>query len=407
MADATAVSEADVYKGDRLAATLRRTDDGVEFSYREDYLAGGGAAVATTLPLQPVPISRPRSSVPPFFAGLLPEGVRLTALVSRVKTSVEDELSLLVAVGADTIGDVRVVPSGTSPEDPAPLQRISEWDTVDLGALFAASVGLDTARVERTALSGVQEKASAQMMSFPTARFFVKLSPPRYPRLVENEAFFIAMAGACGLRVPHVKLVHDRHGASGLLVTRFDRAAQGGGTRRLAQEDGCQLLDRYPGDKYLVRYLDIARRVVALSDYPTLDGNQLVQVYAFSYLIGNGDLHAKNISLGCTAEGEWRLTPNYDLLSTLAYIPDDPMALEFEGRQNNLERAHVLAFAGRIGVGPRAVERALDRMCDVAPAWIDRLAEIGLPERATRRVAREIRRRREALGRPADRRLSR
>ena len=45
----------------------------------------------------------------PFFAGLLPEGVRLRALVRRVKTSEDDLLSLLVAAGADCIGDVAVV----------------------------------------------------------------------------------------------------------------------------------------------------------------------------------------------------------------------------------------------------------------------------------------------------------
>ena len=44
---------------------------------------------------------------------LLPEGRRLGALRRAVKTSADDELSLLLAVGADAIGDVQVVPSGT------------------------------------------------------------------------------------------------------------------------------------------------------------------------------------------------------------------------------------------------------------------------------------------------------
>jgi serine/threonine-protein kinase HipA len=55
--------------------------------------------------------------------------------------------------------------------------------------------------------------------------------------------------------------------------------------------------------------------------------------------------------------------------------------------------------AGRIGVRERAVARALDRLCGAAPAWIERLPEIGFGDRVTRRLEREITARREALGR--------
>jgi hypothetical protein len=50
---------------------------------------------------------------------------------------------------------------------------------------------------------------------------------------------------AGGLATAETRLVFDRDGRSGLLVTRFDRRAG----RRLHQEDACQLLDRYPADK--------------------------------------------------------------------------------------------------------------------------------------------------------------
>jgi serine/threonine-protein kinase HipA len=245
----------------------------------------------------------------------------------------------------------------------------------------------------------VQEKVSAQMVSFPLRRHFVKLTPPRFPRLVENEAFFLAMASDCGLRVPEHELVSDRLGRSALLVQRFDRMMSPAGMVRLEQEDSCQLLGRYPADKYRVRYLEVATALLAVTDFPTLDARQLVQVYAFSYLIGNGDLHAKNISVGGLADGEHRMTPNYDLLSTLAYVGNDRMALELEGKQDNLRRRHFLEFAGRVGVGPKAVARDLDRMCDVAPVWAAKVGVIGLDERRTRHLERELLRRRDHLAR--------
>jgi serine/threonine protein kinase HipA of HipAB toxin-antitoxin module len=58
------------------------------------------------------PAFRPVGAVPPFFAGLLPEGRRLSALRAAVKSSGDDELSLLLAVGGDTVGDIEILPEG-------------------------------------------------------------------------------------------------------------------------------------------------------------------------------------------------------------------------------------------------------------------------------------------------------
>lgn len=111
----TSVAQADVFKAGVLAATLTRSPGGVEFGYRSEYLAAGGPAVATTLPLTEQPVVTVAGAVPAFFAGLLPEGRRLSSLRRAVKTSADDELSLLLAVGSDAIGDVQVVPAGQEP----------------------------------------------------------------------------------------------------------------------------------------------------------------------------------------------------------------------------------------------------------------------------------------------------
>jgi HipA-like protein len=109
LADLTGVETADVYKAAALAARLARTPDGVLFSYVDGY---DGPPVATTLPQSAASVARPGGALPAYFAGLLPEGRRLGALRRAVKTSLDDELSLLLAVGSDTIGDVQVLPAG-------------------------------------------------------------------------------------------------------------------------------------------------------------------------------------------------------------------------------------------------------------------------------------------------------
>lgn len=72
--------DADVYKQGILAATLVRSPGAVEFRYVEEYLKANLPAVATTLPRGLEPVMVRGGAVPPYFAGLLPEGRRLTGL---------------------------------------------------------------------------------------------------------------------------------------------------------------------------------------------------------------------------------------------------------------------------------------------------------------------------------------
>jgi len=81
--DPRRIGRADVYVGDELAAHLTRTGNDIEFRYTPEYLDRGGPAVATTLPLNEQPVVTVAGAVPAYFAGLLPEGRRLSALRGR------------------------------------------------------------------------------------------------------------------------------------------------------------------------------------------------------------------------------------------------------------------------------------------------------------------------------------
>ncbi|MGH3545912.1 MAG: HipA N-terminal domain-containing protein [Mycobacteriales bacterium] len=238
------VDQADVYKAGHHAATLTRTEDGVEFCYLDRWITAGVPAVATTLPVEAEPVVRSGGALPAYFAGLLPEGRRLGALRRAVKTSADDELTLLLAVGADAIGDVQVVPSGVRPvEVPARVALERVGDISFAGLLIELGI-----RAQRVALPGVQDKTSAAMINLPVARagerYILKLNPAQYPHLVENEAFFLAAARTSGLNVPRSEIVTDAEGQPGLLVRRFDRITVDGSARlissRLASDWVCR-----------------------------------------------------------------------------------------------------------------------------------------------------------------------
>lgn len=246
--DLREIDKADVYIGDDLVAHLvRQRGDNVSF----DYLGGGHltnrrvrdqSVSWSLLRSGEYPVITTGGAVPAFFAGLLPEGVRLGVVTSSTKTSTDDHFTLLLAIGADTIGNVRVFPAGADPIRPLPLFE-PERDT-DFGAVFARMTG--SVEADPVGLAGVQPKVSAGMLSMPTRTrsgpAILKLTPAKYPLLVENEHFFMTMAAACGLRVAKTSVLHDAEGRSALLVTRFDRE----GTVRIAQEDACQVADVYP-----------------------------------------------------------------------------------------------------------------------------------------------------------------
>lgn len=349
------IREADVYKGGTLAGQLSRTlQGGVRFTYRDSYVAAGNAPVAFSLPLTGQAIETSNGALPPFFAGLLPEGHRLTVLKNAAKTSFDDELSLLLAVGADVPGDVQVVPAGAAPTEPETLADTSRPEELDFTVLSNS--------VDLHALPGVQDKASASMLTTPLAlrgmRYLLKLDPAENPHLVRNEAAHLA--GAKGLKVPVVKskVISDRNSLAGLLVERFDRVkGPGGDWTRLPLEDGTQVMGLPPASKYAASSEDVAMALASQCQAPVVATRNNYLQFVFAWLTGNGDLHAKNLSVLGGAGGGFAMAPIYDVPCTLLY-GDDTMALSIAGKYKNLKARHWAEFADSLGLPQKAAAAA-------------------------------------------------
>lgn len=397
------VARADVYKAGVAAATLTKAGGVVELRYRPGYLARADAIpLATSLPLGPDPVVGHAGALPPFFAGLLPEGRRLSVLWRALKTSVDDELSLLLAVGHDTVGDVQVVPEGAEPREAPPGVVVEDWAGVRFSDLVARSVGDGRREIDPAAIPGVQAKLSGRVLSLPVAgpaeQWILKLNPPEYPYVVENEAFFLGAARSAGLAVADAEVVTDRDDDRGLLVRRFDRVVEGGLVRRLAQEDAAQILGRYPADKYNLSTEAVVDALVACTRARPVAARDLFRQLVFAYLSGDGDVHAKNLSVGETVSGEWQVTPAYDLPSTRPY-GDTTLALRVGGRTDGIGRRRWLALADHIGLRERAASSVLDHLTDHAASWIDRLDELPFDEGRIRALRRLARNRRDQLAR--------
>lgn len=73
------------------------------FIYDDDYKGG---PVSLTMPTQTQIYDF--DSFPPFFDGVLPEGVMLDSLLRQAKIDRDDAFSQLILVGEDLVGNVQV-----------------------------------------------------------------------------------------------------------------------------------------------------------------------------------------------------------------------------------------------------------------------------------------------------------
>lgn len=210
--------------------------------------------------------------------------------------------------------------------------------TLDLDLADLNLVGLTM--VGRTSISGVQSKLALGLhdntlsTEFAPTRFILKPQEREFDHLPENEHLTMLLAAGAGLGVPPLTLVRMQDGSLALLERRFDRAADG---HKLPMEDLCQLSELLPADKYSGSAEGCARLIRRYSASPPLDLRTLFLQFLFSWWVGNGDLHLKNLSLLSAKPNEPRLSPVYDLVNMRLYIPQDDMALSVSGKRSNLK----------------------------------------------------------------------
>lgn len=342
----------EIYKNNEYVGQLNRTEVGCEIIFASEFARNHKSQqISYHLKVSEAPLNFTGVNLPPYFAGLLPEGLRLKVLVKKIKTSADDMFSLLAAAGTDPVGDLHFKNGHEENELPLDFEKIK----TDLKK--AKSLDSKT-------LAGVQNKISADRVTLPVKikkkekSYILKLESDEFQESLQNEDVSLKIAKNCGLNVNKTKIIKDKNDVSALLIERFDRDWNSKLNRwqRYHQEDACQFLDKYPADKYNLSFQEIAQGIQKYSSSPEIEILKLLQLKAFSYLIGNGDLHAKNISLL-----KDQLSPCYDILCTAVY-GDEKMALHFDGKNKNIKRQNFVTFGKRYGLSEVLVESMLNKL---------------------------------------------
>ncbi len=96
---------AKVYMHKKLAGYLTEIEQNKKYKFNYD-TSYQGEPVSLTMPVELKEFSF--ISFPPFFDGLLPEGIQLDGLLRFKKIDKDDYFSQLIATGADLVGAVSV-----------------------------------------------------------------------------------------------------------------------------------------------------------------------------------------------------------------------------------------------------------------------------------------------------------
>lgn len=226
-------------------------------------------------------------------------------------------------------------------------------------------------RIEKKeTVPGVQKKMSVSF--FPLGRRKKTLYPEEaiikfpsldFPYLTEMENLSMNLADAYRIPTAEHALIR-KDGQYFYLTKRMDRDAG----KRIPMEDFCQLSKRLTEDKYKGSYESFGDLLDHDSSRPLMDKAELLYRLLFCFLIGNNDMHRKNFSL-LYQEGEYRLSPAYDLLNVMLIYPKDPeeMALTVNGKKKNLHKKDFLSLAESLHLPQKVYFSFVRRLKDGMP----------------------------------------
>lgn len=281
------------------------------------------------------------AAVEAFLWGLLPDNdAVLERWGRRFKVSARNPFRLIEHVGEDCAGAVQFArPNrlddllGESSGKPA-VKWLSPDDLTERIALLvrdaaASRLGGDTGQFS---LAGAQPKialyrdAKTGRWGIPEGRtpttHIMKPSTGAFEGQIENEHFCLRLAMELGFPTAGSWLVQSGE-IPVIVIERYDRLEKAGRMKRVHQEDFCQALACRPQNKYQNQGGPSAKAVAELlrihSSAPEDDVHRFVDSLILNWLIVGTDAHAKNYSLLIGASSKVRLSPLYDLASSLPY----------------------------------------------------------------------------------------
>lgn len=339
--------------------------------------------------------------LPPFFQNLLPEGVFRRFVAKEAEIDPLDHMGMIAACGKNMPGAVTAEWEDISRDT---LQRLVTQNQDALEASVWSEPFQDA-----LSISGVQPKIGVNKdaggrfvgrTSKGDAAIIAKLPSSEYARMPQLENLCMTLAGLAKVEVcrfelapmaalsaPHRYDLGDEVDGQFLAVTRFDREAQLKGGK-VHFEDFAQVFGVPPEQKYAESYLAIAAVLLGLPECGEPAVHELLRRIEVNELLGNADMHLKNIGLLYGDRHHARLAPAYDITATLLYNGARGHALRLAPGADKqhadaiLSPARLQAFCNELGLQVAGAAKVVrDTAAVAAREWLAPIMASGLTPR--------------------------
>ncbi len=331
--------------------------------------------------------------VVPVISNLLPESAMREWVAKSLKVDINNDFALLAHFGANLPGALML-------ERLAP-NKIPDWvEEKNSGRIITVK----TPTADDVSLAGVQIKFSGNkskdgrynLRPSNDNTLIIKTPSTVHRNVPENEYSSMKLAQAIGVIIPEINLVNldalDNLPDIQLpnekyvyTIKRFDRVEAQRGISRIHMEDFAQITELYPHEKYDgVNYEIIGGVIYRYSEQPLEDIQQMARRLLANILLGNGDAHLKNWSMIYPDKIGAVLSPAYDIVSTMVYMPGECEVAFNMGKEKNwykLNMAHFELWAKRMEVRWPAVKAHLqDAMNSARTSWPELLESLPMAD---------------------------
>lgn len=195
------------------------------------------------------------------------------------------------------------------------------------------------------------------------------------------EYVYALMAKESGIVMPETYLFHAQKGSGYFAIKRFDRD----GKKRYHMHTVCGLLHsdfRTPSLDY--------EDLIALTGTLTHDIREVRKMYqlaVFNVLSHNRDDHAKNFSFLMDKDGQWKLSPAYDL--TFSSGPQGEQSTMVMGEGRNPTIQHLIKLGKAASISKDAIDNIINKTRSSLSKWPELAKFYGVSEENIKLISKE------------------
>ncbi|MGE6742288.1 type II toxin-antitoxin system HipA family toxin [Allorhizobium pseudoryzae] len=198
---------------------------------------------------------------------------------------------------------------------------------------------------------------------------------------------YYLMATAAGIEMMPCRL-HQEGGRSHFMTRRFDRPVdENGVTHKLHMQSLCALQHYDFNDPRGYSYEQAILTIRQLG----LGAHALEQQFlraVFNIIARNQDDHVKNIAFLMDQQGEWAISPAFDV--TYSYNPSGDWTgqhqMSLNGKRDRFEMADLLAFAQTASIKPAKAKALISHVSEVVVNWPRYARDAGVGVETIRRI---------------------